>query len=74
MENKGDLHFEGRSFLDATKGRWMVLDPGEMDEDGNLDIVLGSFSYFMAQGDTTGLGKKWLESGPSVILLENTIK
>ncbi len=74
LENKGNLHFEDYSFTEATKGRWIVMDAGDIDDDGDIDIVLGSFVYFLAQGDTTGLSKKWLEESPSVILLENTIK
>jgi hypothetical protein len=36
------------------------MDAGDMDADGDIDLVLGSFVYFLPQGDTTGLGKKWL--------------
>ena len=50
------------------------MDAGDMDADGDADIVLGSFVYFIAAGDTTGLGKKWMSDGPSVIVLENTIR
>ncbi|GAB4029097.1 FG-GAP repeat domain-containing protein [Spirosoma gilvum] len=72
LENKGKLKFEDYSFPEATRGRWVVMDAGDMDADGDIDLVLGSFVYFIPQGDTTGLGKKWLSDGPSVIVLENT--
>lgn len=74
LENKGDLVFKDFSFPQAINGRWIVMDAGDMDADGDDDLVLGSFVYFLPQGDTTGLGKKWLSSSPSVIVLENTIK
>ncbi|MCC6287846.1 MAG: VCBS repeat-containing protein [Chitinophagaceae bacterium] len=74
LENKGHLKFDDYSFPEATKGRWIVMDAGDMDADGDTDLVLGSFVYFIADGDTTGLGKKWLTTGPSVIVLENTIR
>jgi hypothetical protein len=77
LENKGSknrLAFDDYSFPEATKGRWVVMDAGDMDADGDIDLVLGSFVYFIPQGDTTGLGKKWLSSSPSVIVLENTIR
>lgn len=74
LENKGNLTFDDYSFPEATKGRWMVMDAGDIDADGDIDIALGSFVYFIAAGDTTGLGKKWLSTGPSVIVLENTVK
>ncbi|GAB3956620.1 hypothetical protein GCM10028805_47050 [Spirosoma harenae] len=74
LENKGKLTFTDYSFPEATKGRWVVMDAGDMDSDGDIDLVLGSFVYFIPQGDTTGLGKKWLSTGPSVVVLENTIR
>jgi hypothetical protein len=74
LENKGKMKFEDYSFPEAAKGRWVVMDAGDMDADGDTDLVLGSFVYFLPQGDTTGLGKKWLSDGPSVIVLENTVR
>lgn len=74
LKNKGNLKFDDYSFPEASKGRWAVMDAGDMDADGDIDLVLGSFVYLLPQGDTTGLGKKWLSTGPSVIVLENTIR
>ena len=74
LENKGNLQFEDYTFPEATKGRWIVMDAGDIDGDGDIDLALGSFVYFLAQGDTTGLSKRWLEESPSVIVLENTTK
>jgi len=62
------------SFQEAARGRWVVMDAGDLDEDGDTDLVLGSFVYFLPAADTSGLGKKWLSSGPSIIVLENTIR
>jgi hypothetical protein len=74
LENKGKLKFEDYSFPQSNAGRWVVMDAGDMDADGDIDLILGSFVYLIPQGDTTGLGKKWLSSGPSIIVLENTIR
>ena len=74
LENKGNLTFKSSTFPNASKGRWMVMDAGDMDGDGDIDIALGSNVQFFAQGDTTGLSKKWLTQSPSVIILENTVK
>ncbi len=74
LENKGKLRFKDASFPQSPEGRWSVMDAGDLDGDGDIDLVLGSFVYFLPMGDKTGLGKKWLESGPSVIVLENTVR
>lgn len=74
LENKGNLKFTDYSFPEAANGRWVVMDAGDMDADGDMDLVLGSFVYFLPAGDTTNLGNKWLTKGPSVIVLENTIR
>jgi len=74
LENKGDMKFEDYTFPESTKGRWIVMDAEDMDGDGDIDLALGSFVYFLPQGDTTGLGQKWLSSGPSIIVLENTTR
>ncbi len=74
LENKGNLEFEDFSFPESTNGRWIVMDAGDIDSDGDIDLVLGSFVYFKAQGDTTGLGNKWFSTGPSIVVLENTIR
>ncbi|RAJ09226.1 FG-GAP repeat domain-containing protein [Arenibacter echinorum] len=74
LENKGDMKFEDYSFPESIKGRWIVMDAEDMDADGDIDLALGSFVYFLPLGDTTGLGQKWLSEGPSIIVLENTTR
>ncbi len=74
LENRGNLNFTGYSFPQSKNGRWITMDAGDMDADGDIDVALGSFVYFEPMGDTTGLGKRWLTNGPSVIVLENTIR
>ncbi len=72
LENTGNLSFRDYSFAEATNGRWIVMDANDMDGDGDVDLALGSFVYFVAKGDTTRLGEKWFANGPSVVVLENT--
>lgn len=74
LRNVGDLKFEDYSFPESSKGRWVVMDAEDMDADGDIDLALGSFVSFLPDGDTTGLGKRWLSTSPSVIVLENTIR
>ena len=74
LENKGNLKFEDFSFPESINGRWIVMDAEDMDGDGDIDLALGSFVYFLPAGDTTGLGQKWLSKGPSIVVLENTTR
>lgn len=74
LENKGNLRFEDYSFPEASEGRWMVMDAGDLDGDGDIDLALGSYVYFIPAGDTTGLGAKWLKTSPSVVILENSVR
>ena len=74
LRGTGGLKFQDYSFAESSKGRWIVMDAGDMDGDGDIDLVLGSFVYFLPDGDTTGLGKKWLSTSPSVVVLENTVR
>jgi len=74
LENRGNFEFVDYSFPEATNGRWIVMDANDMDADGDIDLAIGSFVYFLPEGDTTGLGNRWLRTGPSIAILENTIK
>ncbi len=74
LENRGNFEFVDYSFPESKNGRWMVMDAGDMDSDGDIDLVLGSHVFIGPKGDTTGLSKKWAMIGPSIIVLENTIR
>ena len=50
------------------------MDANDIDLDGDIDLALGSFVAFIADGDTTGLGEQWMREGPSVVVLENTVR
>ncbi|MEQ8682601.1 MAG: VCBS repeat-containing protein [Cyclobacteriaceae bacterium] len=74
LENLGEWQYQDYSFENASQGRWIVMDAEDMDADGDVDIALGSFVAFIAAGDTTGLGQRWIRQGPSMVVLENTVR
>jgi hypothetical protein len=75
LENKGGLRFEPFTCAECSAGRWLVMDAGDLDGDGDEDIALGSFVL----GPTTmpvpqELRDHWRSQGAAVLLLENTSK
>jgi hypothetical protein len=73
LENRGGLNFQAGTFADSDAGRWLTLDAGDLDGDGDEDIVLGAArkgpgrdSYVPAE-----LSRQWRESGVTVMVLEN---
>lgn len=73
LENLGGLKFKSYSFPDALSGRWIVMDVGDMDGDGDQDIVLGS------QQDGPSpvprlLREGWGKEGPSLLILKNRLR
>jgi hypothetical protein len=75
LENKGKMEFEPHSFTFANQGRWLVMDAGDLDGDGDIDIALGSF----VNGPRTipvpdEVVAVWKMNRASVLILENTTK
>ncbi len=74
LENvsEGDsIRFKAFSVPAFHQGRWIVMDSGDVDADGDEDIVLGSFVVQNPYGDQTGLKEAWMANGPSWIMLKN---
>ena len=70
-ENKGDLSFKAYSFNEATAGRWITMDAGDIDDDGDIDIVLGN-ANFSVGAVPEKFTRKWDVSTPSILILKNT--
>lgn len=70
LENKGDWQFEPHQIEGAGDGRWMVMDAGDVDQDGDEDIILGSFTLNSEQ-ISPELMEKWQQENKKVLFLEN---
>jgi len=73
LENQGDGRFTPWSFPECNAGRWLTMDAGDLDGDGDEDIVLGSF----VQGPTTipipeAISNRWTTRPQAILVLENT--
>ncbi|MEM7369462.1 MAG: VCBS repeat-containing protein [Bacteroidota bacterium] len=62
-------NFETTSFLAAQDGRWLVMDAADIDEDGDEDILLGSF-IFSASPSPPELVKRWQNNPLNLMILE----
>jgi hypothetical protein len=71
-ENNGDDTYKRYTFDGVTNGRWMTLDVGDMDGDGDQDIILGS-AFFTFGNVPQAYKDKWGKRPLSAVILENKL-
>ncbi len=64
--------FQTYSFEEANLSRWFLLDAGDVDKDGDTDIILSAFTYVFipVPSDITSA---WNENNIDIMILENTL-
>ena len=71
-ENNGKGEFKASTIKNVLQGRWITMDAGDYDGDGDLDIVLGNADFRL--GDIPAeLKKKWDSYSPSLLILQNNL-
>jgi FG-GAP-like repeat len=72
FENQGNMQFKALTFPDVGIGRWMVMDAGDIDGDGDEDIILGAFDVKSddCKPETYDF---WIQENAGVYLLENML-
>jgi len=73
LENKDPKAyiFEAHTHPKAKSGRWMVMDNGDFDQDGDIDILLGSFILPMSWKRYATVLEHWRAEKTDLLLLEN---
>ena len=71
FENQGNNEFVAQSTELADLGRWLVMEAEDFDEDGDVDIVLGSANF-------PGLGaqmanNKWRKAPGTLLIFQNKL-
>jgi hypothetical protein len=71
--NEKVFTFKFSTSIDSKSGRWMVMDAGDLDQDGDEEIILSSFSYSFTPVPKD-LAKVWNGKDVDLLILENTTK
>lgn len=74
LENKNEINFEFsvNTFKDSNLGRWFLMDTGDIDSDGDEDIILSSFTYIFTPVPES-FSKQWNEENVDIMLLKNNL-
>ncbi len=71
-ENSDGQYTQRYTFEEGTAGRWIVMDIGDVDKDGDKDIILGNAVLKFGHVPDS-LAEKWNKHSPSVVILENKL-
>src|SRR5690606_2451737 len=74
LENSDSKNFKftSRTFSGATSGRWMLMESGDIDRDGDSDILLTPFPMVFPDTPHETV-QQWIDKGVDLMILENVL-
>ncbi|MFT3950179.1 MAG: VCBS repeat-containing protein [Agriterribacter sp.] len=70
FSNEGDFNFKPASLPDAASGKWLTMEAGDFDHDGDIDIVLGSYFHNIEEMSSL-VNVVNISSFPQLLVLNN---
>jgi hypothetical protein len=65
--------FKANTFENSKLSKWFLMDAGDIDHDGDEDIILSSFTYVLTPVPDE-LSALWNEKNVDLMILENNLK
>ena len=73
LENTGAADgFKAYTFPQVNSGRWIVMEAGDVDLDGDLDLLLDSLAFEIVPPNP--LLQQWVKNGIPFMVLDNQKK
>jgi hypothetical protein len=73
LQNEGGLRFSAHTNETVMSGRWMTMDVGDLDADGDIDVVLGGGYIPVGMFAYPELLEEMTRTGPPALILKNTL-
>ena len=75
LENKNaeNFDFEPLKFEEANFSRWLLLDKGDVDQDGDMDVILSAFTYTFTPVPDEFLAQ-WNSNRVDLLILKNQLR
>ncbi|MEZ0538621.1 FG-GAP repeat domain-containing protein [Fibrella sp. Tmos10] len=70
LENQGNFRVKAHTFSHPEQGHWLVMEVADVDQDGDDDLLLGSF-YRAITATPRPLLQQWYRDGKGILVLEN---